>query len=86
MKIMTLKIFLEYVSKTCNFQKIQNFKKSLNFEIQPHGRIQADLHFGPNISIVMLLYYIQYMKKRDVIHSESGRDIIQGDYVALKTH
>lgn len=67
------------------FKRFQNLRLSMIFEIQPRGRIQADLHFGPNISIVMLLYYIQYMKKRDVIHSESGRDIIQGDYVALKT-
>jgi hypothetical protein len=42
-------------------------------------RTRRRIYIGPNISIVMLLLYIQYMKKRDVIHSESGRDIIQGD-------
>lgn len=45
-------------------------------------RTRRWIYIGPNISIVMLLLYIQYMKKRDVIHSESGRDIVQGDYVA----
>lgn len=45
-------------------------------------RTRRRIYIGPNISIVMLLLYIQYMKKRDVIHSESGRDIVQGDYVA----
>ena len=67
--------FLEHNEKS-------KFSKFLSSIVGRPNQTRRRIYIGPNISIVMLLLYIQYMKKRDVIHSESGRDILQGDYVA----